>query len=213
MKKIFYLILFLFILSACNSGNGEPEQIGLLPNNITETDATTQAPEPTPTPTPTPEPDPTPTPAPTPAPTANPFPFPFAFNAEDLHGNPVTQDALGEKEAFFIYFWTTWCPGCVDSMPDLASLARTYGDRVGFLLLLGDFETGRDTAIQIKENAGVPLLTVDAQHSDLQGVRALVNSGFVPTSIIIGKDGAPLVEQIVGGGLQRFTDAINSALN
>jgi len=140
------------------------------------------------------------------------FVFPFNFSTEDLYGGTVTHEALGYKEAFFVYLWTTWCPSCVDAMPYLAQLAEAYGDRVGFISLLGDFDTAGDTAIRIKEDAGVPFITVDANYDGLQDLLALVRSGFVPTSVVIGQDGTVVGEQIVGSGIDRFQAAIEYAL-
>ena len=140
------------------------------------------------------------------------FAFPFNFSTEDLYGDTVTHEALGYKEAFFVYLWTTWCPSCVDAMPYLAQLAEAYGDRVGFISLLGDFDTAGDTAIRIKEDAGVPFITVDANYDGLQDLLALVRSGFVPTSVVIGQDGTVVGEQIVGSGIDRFQAAIEYAL-
>ena len=140
------------------------------------------------------------------------FPFPFDFSAEDLHGNQVTAESLGDKELFFVYFWTTWCPSCVAAIPGLATLAEEYSGRVGFLSLLGDFETAGDTAIRITDNAGASFITVDARHNDLQPLMDLLNSGFVPTSIILDRDGNAVGGQIVGGGIDRFRIAIEDAL-
>ena len=49
--------------------------------------------------------------------------FPFEFEAEDLYGNIVTHESLGERELFLLYLWTTWCGACIASMPGMAELA------------------------------------------------------------------------------------------
>ena len=144
--------------------------------------------------------------------TDNRFPFPFAFITEDVYGNQITEANLGEYEAFFVYFWTTWCPSCVAAMPDLAQLAHDYAGRVGFVSLLGDFNSASDIAIRIKEEAGVYFTTVDANMEALQELRAMLNSGFVPTSVIIGRDGEMIGEPIVGSSVPRFSAAIENAL-
>jgi|GEM_PF-2486965 len=184
----------------------EPEQT---PESIPEP---TTILEPTPTPPPTPEPTPSPTPTAEPIQTANTFIFPFQFSTVDLHGNYVTHESLGEKEAFFVYYWTTWCISCVQGMPDLARLAEEYAGRVGFISLLGDFGLARDTAIRITENSGVPFITVDATHGEFQLLMDMLDSGFVPTSVVIGRDGTAIGGQIVGSGVDRFQSAIENAL-
>jgi len=69
-------------------------------------------PESTPAPasesTPEPIPESTPEPAPEPEPVLTGKSFPFSFTSEDLYGNTVTGDDLGEKELFFAYLWVVW---------------------------------------------------------------------------------------------------------
>ena len=138
--------------------------------------------------------------------------FPFQFSAEDLHGNSVTHSSLGEKELFFVYFWTTWCPACVNGMPGLVELANEYSDRIGFMTLLGDFDTNREVAITITEASDAPFVTVDARHSDFVQLMQLVNSGVVPTSVIIDGYGNVVGEQIIGSRTDVFRTAIEDAL-
>jgi len=138
------------------------------------------------------------------------FLLPFRFTALDLYGNTVTEASLGEKELFFVHFWATWCGPCVNEMPDLASIAQRYGDRVGFIALLDDYNTGRSAAIRITESAGVTFLNVDARLSDLQPLYRLVQSGYVPTTVLIGRDGSVIGGQIIGsprGGYDSYIDA------
>jgi len=139
--------------------------------------------------------------------------FPFSFTVEDLHGNPVTGASLGDRDIFFIYYWTTWCPACVNGMPGLAELAEEFGDRVGFLSLLGDFDTARDTAIDITEGANAPFITVDAQHPYFADLVQLMQIRFLPTSIIIDAEGNIIGEHIVGSSTDAFRTAIEDALN
>jgi len=135
--------------------------------------------------------------------------FPFSFSTLDLHGNPVTEESLGQKELFFVYFWTTWCPSCVRAIPGLEELAQEFSDRVGFLTLLGDFTANQATAISITE--GTSFITVDANIDDFFYLMELLDSGFVPTSAIIGAEGM-IGEQIVGGSIDRFRAAIEEVL-
>ena len=124
----------------------------------------------------------------------------------------MDETSLGEKEMFFVYFWTTWCNTCVRTMPDLANLAEMYDGRVGFFSLLGDFDRGRETAIRIKEESGVQFFTFNANHYEFNELMEALHTGFVPTSVIIGRDGNIIGEPIVGGGINRLQTAIENAL-
>ena len=138
--------------------------------------------------------------------------FPFPFTAYDLHGNHVTEAVLGDKDMFFVFYWSTWCPSCIQALPELTQLASEFGDRMGFISLQGDFFTARDAGIRIVENAEVPFITVPALHHEFQDLMELLRSGFVPTSVIIDRDGNVIGDQIVGRGLERFQSAIEYAL-
>ena len=199
IKYILVLCLVL-LFAACDNNNYNQPIIDPTPS-----------PTPIPTSTPTQEPEHEPAPA-TPA-TITTSPFPFAFATEDLQGNHVTEASLGDKELFFIYFWTTWCPSCVRGIPGLVQLAEYYSDRVGFLSMLGDFDTARDVAINITEDANAPFITVDALYDDFYPLLPLLASRFVPTSIIIDGDGNMIGEQIIGSDTERFRTAIEYALS
>jgi len=140
------------------------------------------------------------------------FSFPFSFLALDLQGNQISETTLGDKELFFVYFWTTWCPACVRSIPGLASLAEEFDDRVGFLSLLGDFADSADNAVRIKQAANAQFYTIDAINPDLLPLLELLDSGFVPTTVLIGADGNVIGEMIVGSSMDIFRSAIEDAL-
>jgi thiol-disulfide isomerase/thioredoxin len=127
------------------------------------------------------------------------FTLPYEFSATDLFGNSVTHETLGEKQVFLVHLWVTWCAPCVRGMPNLAELAGTYGDKVGFIGLIGDFDTNAARAIEITESAGVPssFIMLDANDPNISHLREIVTSGFFPTTAILTK-GNPY-EQFVGG--------------
>jgi thiol-disulfide isomerase/thioredoxin len=143
---------------------------------------------------------------------SNTFIFPFAFTAEDLYGRRVTERSLGEKEVFFVHYLATWCPPCVREMPDLANIAKKYGDRVGFIGLLNDYSTNKAAAIRLVESSGIPFIMVDADHSDFSNLLQMVQSGYVPTTILIGRNGMVIGDQIVGAYGPRYANFIDRAL-
>jgi thiol-disulfide isomerase/thioredoxin len=140
------------------------------------------------------------------------FAFPFAFSAEDIYGKRVTDKSLGEKEIFFVHYFATWCPPCVREMPDMAKMAKRYSDRVGFIGLLDDFQENKAAAIRLAENAGIPFIMVDAEHKDFNKLLGMVQSGYVPTTILIGKTGKIIGDQIVGAYGLKYADFIDKAI-
>ena len=125
--------------------------------------------------------------------------FPFSFTAQDLFGNTVTEESLGEKQLFFVHLWATWCPPCIVEMPDIAVITEEYSDRVGFLGLLEDFSTNLDGALNIVESANKPdsFINIDARLPELSDLLSLVHTGYVPTTVIITANGE-IFEPLIG---------------
>jgi len=117
-------------------------------------------------------------------------PFPYEFSGKDLYGNTVTQDSLGNKELYFVHFWGTWCPPCIAEMPDIGRLEAAYGDRVGFFALVDDYAENLSGTINIIESAGITeaFIMIDAYEQSAAEIFELVQSGYVPTTIIISND-------------------------
>ena len=139
--------------------------------------------------------------------------FPLSFTAQDLYGNTVTEESIGEKQLFFIHFWATWCPPCVGEMPELAALAEEYGDRVGFIGLIEDYDSNLEGAINITESSGIPesFIMVDARLPEMSDLLLLVQSDGVPTSVIVAADGR-MSEQIIGAYGSVYADILDSIL-
>jgi len=139
--------------------------------------------------------------------------FPVKFSTLDLSGNTVTEESLGKKEIFFVHYWATWCPPCIREMPELGEIVQKYSDRVGFIGLLDDYDTSRDIAVEIKNASGASFLNVDAYIDEFRGLTRLLDSGYVPTTVIIDSNGNMIGDQIIGAYGLGYAQFIESALN
>jgi len=177
----------------------------------------TDAPEPPPPATPPPEPDDTNgADGDNAVPDVTGRPFPFAFTTVDIYGNTVTEASLGAKQLYFVHYWGTWCPPCIAEKPDTAQIVRDYEDRVGFLMLLDDFDNASG-AKDVYSHAGFPdsasVITVcarstfDAQHPVINWI----STGFVPTTAIIDADGN-MLEQLIGAHFERYAEYLDKHL-
>ena len=123
----------------------------------------------------------------------------FIFNTVDLYGNKVSHETFADKDIVIVYNWGTWCPPCVNGMPDTAKLVKEYGDRVGFLALVDDFASKSDQIKKIVENVDMPkeFIMVDPHIKELSSIYSEINvTGALPTSMWVYKGVAeePLVQ-------------------
>jgi len=93
-------------------------------------------------------------------------------------------------------------------MPDMAKIAQDYGDNVGFIGLVVDFDSNASGAVKIIESAGIPssFIMIDAYEPSAKALLDIVSTGFVPSSAYINKDGTS--QLITGGKYAAVLDAI-----
>ncbi len=113
------------------------------------------------------------------------------FSFADQHGRTWTLSDL-EGRTVFLNFWTTWCPYCVQEMPDIEALYLETGANEGDVLILGiDTPETVDSAdeagiVAFLEERGLTYPTLIDPEADLMrffGVTAL------PTTVLVGADG------------------------
>ncbi len=58
------------------------------------------------------------------------------FTVYDYKNNKVTlSDKLAEGKPVIFNYWTTWCPYCLEEMPDFEDVYKEYRDRVSFMMI------------------------------------------------------------------------------
>jgi thiol-disulfide isomerase/thioredoxin len=87
-----------------------------------------------------------------------------------------------------VNFWATWCPPCVEEMPDLQTIRDAYRDQGIEVIGIGIDSAGRIADFRDKYLLTLPLLVAGVGGSELN--RALGNSsGALPYTVLIGADG------------------------
>ena len=119
-----------------------------------------------------------------------------AFQSKTPEGVDVTEAVFAEKKLTMINLWGTFCPPCIDEMPDLGNLGRTMPEGtqlIGIILDVGDkktLELGKKILKQANADF-MQILPVYEMNSYLRTVSA------VPTTIFVDSQGnivgAPLV--------------------
>lgn len=122
-----------------------------------------------------------------------PFAPEFLFSTTDFEGNAATEQIFAGHQLTILNFWEPWCGPCVSEMPDLQRLSQEYADKG--VQVIGVFATpDADEEVQaVLDKTGVtyPILRYTSEFDFLQ-------TGYVPTTVIIGSSGNILTESFAG---------------
>jgi peroxiredoxin len=111
----------------------------------------------------------------------------FAASFPDAQGRPQSLSQW-RGQLLVVNFWATWCPPCVDEMPDLQKVRDAYRNRGVEVIGIGIDHAAKVAAFRDRFNLSLPLLVAAAGGSDLY--RALGNTGgALPYTVLIGRDG------------------------
>ena len=112
------------------------------------------------------------------------------FTLEDLDGNPVSLSDFRGKWVI-VNYWATWCPPCLEEIPDLVGL---YEDNRDTIVVLGvdDEEVNREYLQEFVEShmMSYPVMQMDPRPmTELGPVLGL------PTTYIISPEGERMARQ------------------
>ncbi len=113
----------------------------------------------------------------------------FDATVYDEAGNPISLTTIADGRPLVINIWATWCPYCLDEMPDLEAIHEKYGDRVAFAFVDatdGVRETVEGASSWLSENGFENLpayYDIDYDLISTYGVRSY------PTTIIVSGAG------------------------
>ena len=130
-----------------------------------------------------------------------------AFQTTDMKGNSVSNNVFKEKPITFINYWATWCGPCRAELPEFKPMSDKYKDKVKFITIVDDGKEAKSAADKLIS-------------SYLEGFQNLlptadlvspIQSGAVPTTVIVDSGGYLVIDKIVGA-LGRYDDYIDEAL-
>lgn len=109
--------------------------------------------------------------------TGSPCPTPTARPPHWLRGQPAV-----------VNFWATWCPPCVEEMPELSAFGDEFRDRGLRIVGIGIDSATNISQFSRKTPMSYPLLV--AGTSGLELVRRLGNTaGALPFTVVVGRTG------------------------
>ena len=125
-----------------------------------------------------------------------------AFSTEDLDGNAVDSNIFAKSKLTLVNIWATYCPPCIDEIPDLAKLDQEIEDfqMLGILIDAGvkgvPDQANLDLGKKILADSGAEYTSILPDLPIINDV--LVNVYAVPTSFFVDKNGQKVGEDIVG---------------
>jgi len=111
----------------------------------------------------------------------------FAATFPDADGTlqPLAQ---WRDQLLVVNFWATWCPPCVEEMPDLQRVRDEYLGRGVEVIGLGIDQADRIREFRDRKQLRLPLLVAGAAGAELG--RALGNlAGALPYTVLIDRQG------------------------
>jgi thiol-disulfide isomerase/thioredoxin len=105
----------------------------------------------------------------------------------DAEGRPFDAAALRGRP-LVINFWATWCPPCVEEMPELDALSRELAPKGVQVVGIGIDSAAKIEQFAKKSGFSYPLLQAGASGAEL--TRGFGNdSAALPYTVVIGRDG------------------------
>jgi len=132
----------------------------------------------------------------------------FAQTFKDLEGR---SDNMSRFQGQFVVvnFWATWCPPCVEEMPDLQRVQDEYATRGVTVVGLGIDSPSALKRFRDEHALSLPLYAAGAAGSEL--ARALGNaSGALPYTVLVDRKGRIFrarLGQVEPTELRRWLDA------
>jgi thiol-disulfide isomerase/thioredoxin len=131
--------------------------------------------------------------------------FAASFADADGRQQPLSQ---WRGRPLIVNFWATWCPPCVEEMPDLQRIRDTYRDRGVEVIGIGIDNAAKIVGFRRQHGLSLPLLVAGAGGSELS--RSFGNTtGALPFTVLISPDGRVLqrhLGQIKPEQLRRWLD-------
>lgn len=111
----------------------------------------------------------------------------FKLELPDASGQPVALAALRGRPTL-VNFWATWCPPCVEEMPELSRFDAEFHPRG--LRIVGIGIDNAENIRQFSEKSSISYPLLVAGGNGLELIRRLGNTaGALPFSVLIDPDG------------------------
>lgn len=111
----------------------------------------------------------------------------FRLASMDSAGKVITDVSLRGK-AYLLDVWATWCGDCIVELPALRALHARYGKR-GLVMLSVSVDEEQATADRFRKGQPMPWRHAWAGNAEDGGPLAAFEVAWLPTTILVGRDG------------------------
>lgn len=132
------------------------------------------------------------------------------FSTQTLDGKEFTQTDFSNYDLTMVNLWTTWCPYCINEMPELQKVYESLPANVNMISICCDADEEADLAKQILTENGCKFQTLISNDS-LESSLLLYIEGF-PTTVFVDKEGNVVGEMQVGAPAQEETKIADAYL-
>jgi len=109
------------------------------------------------------------------------------FMLNDLSGAPFTLSELRGSKAVMLVFWATWCPACIQTIPQFSELHTHYGSQ-GFEVVSINIASN-DPLIRVQRFQELNRLPYRILYDEKTDVSRTYGVYGIPTTLIIDRDG------------------------
>lgn len=111
------------------------------------------------------------------------------FTVYDNESNEIAlSDIVNEGKPVVINFWTTWCPYCINEMPEFEEVYTEYDGKVNFMMIDVD-GGGNDDINKAKQYIADEGYTFPVYFDSALYAAQAYNIGSFPTTVIIDARG------------------------
>jgi thiol-disulfide isomerase/thioredoxin len=126
------------------------------------------------------------------------------FTLDDMKGNKVNlMKVVSESKITILDFWASWCPPCMNEMPNLVNIYDNYSDD-GLQIVGVSLDNDKKSWQNAVEAMGMKWVQV----SDLKGwenaAAQLYQVDAIPHTLILDNEGHILAEDLRGQQLEEF---------
>ena len=137
-----------------------------------------------------------------------------SFSTKDLNGNEVTNKIFEGKKLTVVNIWGTFCPPCIDEMPELGKWSKQMSKDVQLIGLVCDVKNAEDSktinnAKKILKSANADFVNIVPDENLMEYLEEVE---AVPTTIFIDSEGRILNKKIIGADVQGYKNFVKSYL-